>query len=113
LQPQTFVSPTLYVFRQIISQIADIDAVLERPEMRYLPSESTSAWRPPDNPYVKRWLLEKILKLRGQFLIMQKLTRGLRDAGVPAFSVWRIAHLIEPCDTPKSNSSGHQDQQHR
>ena len=82
-QAGTFVSPTLYVFRQIISQIADIDAVLERPEMRYMPPESTSAWRPPDNPYVKRWPLEKILKLRGQFLIMQKLTRGLRDAGVP------------------------------
>lgn len=33
--------------------------------------------------------------------------------GLIALSVWRRAHLIEPCDTPKSNSSGHQDQQHR
>jgi Amidohydrolase family len=79
----TFVSPTLYVFRQIISQIADVDAVLARPEMRYMPPESTKAWRPPDNPYVKRWPLDAILKFRAQFRIMQKLTRGLRDAGVP------------------------------
>jgi imidazolonepropionase-like amidohydrolase len=79
----TFVSPTLYVFRQIIAQIADIDAVLDRPEMRYVPFRSANAWRPPDNPYVKRWPLEKILKLRAQFLVMQKLTRGSRDAGVP------------------------------
>lgn len=79
----TFVSPTLYVFRQIISQIADLDAVLERPEMRYMPLESTRAWRQPDNPYVKRWTLDRIVKLRAQFLVMQKLTQGLRDAGVP------------------------------
>jgi Amidohydrolase family len=79
----TFVSPTLYVFHQIISQIADIDAILERPEMHYMPLESTSSWRPPDNPYVKRWPLDKILKLSAQFLVMQKLTRALRDLGVP------------------------------
>ena len=79
----TFVSPTLHVFHQIISQVADVNAVLERPEMRYMPFESTSAWRPPDNPYVKRWTVEKIPRLLAQFLVMQKLTRGLRDAGVP------------------------------
>ncbi len=82
-QADTFVSPTLYVFHQIISQVADIDAVLQRPEMHYMPREDTSAWRPPDNPYVKRWPLEAIVKLRAQFLVMQELTRGLRDAGVP------------------------------
>lgn len=79
----TFVSPTLYVFHQITSQLADLEAVLARPEMRYMPFESTKAWRPPDNPYLKRWPLDAILKFRSQFQIMQKLTRGLRDAGVP------------------------------
>lgn len=79
----TFVSPTLYVFHQIISQVADIDGVLQRPEMHYMPAESTSAWRPPDNPYVARWPVEKIAKLRAQFRVMQRLTRGLRDARVP------------------------------
>lgn len=79
----TFVSPTLYVFHQIISQVADIDGVLQRPEIRYMPSESTSAWRPPNNPYVARWPVEKIARLRMQFWVMQRLTRGLRDAHVP------------------------------
>jgi hypothetical protein len=88
----TWVSPTLSVFRQIISQSADIDAVLQRPEMRYMPRHLTTGvpvgatnfgWYPPDNPYVKRWPPETIPHLRAQYFIMQRLVRGLRDAGVP------------------------------
>ncbi len=88
----TWVSPTLSVFRQIISQAADIDAVLQRPEMRYFPRHLTTGsavgatnfgWYPPDNPYVKRWPPEKIARLRAQYSIMQRLVRGLHDAGVP------------------------------
>jgi imidazolonepropionase-like amidohydrolase len=88
----TWVSPTLSVFRQIISQAADIDAVLQRPEMRYMPHHLTTGaaigatgfgWYPPDNPYVKRWPPEKLAYLRAQYSVMQQLVRGLRDAGVP------------------------------
>ncbi|MBV9183703.1 MAG: amidohydrolase family protein [Acidobacteria bacterium] len=88
----TWVSPTLSVFWQIISQAADVDAVLRRPEMQYMPRHLTTGvavgatnfgWYPPDNPYVKRWTPEKIPYLRLQYSIMQRLTAGLRDAGVP------------------------------
>ncbi|HLH09588.1 MAG TPA: amidohydrolase family protein [Terriglobales bacterium] len=88
----TWVSPTLYVFRQIIWQAADVNSLLQRPEMQYMPRHLTTgaavgasnfAWYPPDNPYVKRWAPEKIPYLRDQFSIMQKLVAGLRDAGVP------------------------------
>ena len=88
----TWVSPTLAVFRQIISQAADVDAVLQRPQMQYMPRHLTTGtavgatnfgWYPPDNPYVKRWPPEKIPYLRAQYSIMQRLTRGLRGAGVP------------------------------
>lgn len=88
----TWVSPTLSVFRQIIFQAADVDALLQRPEMQYMPRHLTTgaavgapnfAWYPPDNPYVKRWPPEKIPYLRTQYAIMQHLTAGLRDAGVP------------------------------
>jgi hypothetical protein len=88
----TWVSPTLSVFRQIIFQAADIDALLQRPEMRYMPRHLTTGaavgatnfgWYPPDNPYVKRWPPEKIPRLRTQYSVMQRLVRGLRDAGVP------------------------------
>jgi len=88
----TWVSPTLAVFRQIIFQAADIDALLQRPEMRYMPRHLTTGaavgaanfgWYPPDNPYVKRWPPEKIPYLRAQYSVMQQLVRALRDAGVP------------------------------
>jgi hypothetical protein len=88
----TWVSPTLSVFRQIIFQAADIDAPLQRPEMQYMPRHLTTGaavgatnfgWYPPDNPYVKRWPPEKIPYLRAQYSILQRLTAGLRDAGVP------------------------------
>ncbi len=88
----TWVSPTLSVFRQIIDQAADIDALLERSNMQYMPRHLTTGaavgasnfgWYPPDNPYVKRWPPGKIPYLRAQYTIMQRLTAGLRDAGVP------------------------------
>ncbi len=78
-----WVSPTLSVFYQIIFQIADIDGALHRPAMRYMPLAPLLDWRPPDNPYLKRWTVENIAKFRAQYSIMQKLVRGLRDAGVP------------------------------
>jgi Amidohydrolase family len=88
----TWVSPTLSVFRQIIFEATDLDAVLQRPEMRYFPRHLTTGaavgaanfdWYPPNNPYVKRWPPERIPYLRAQYSIMQRLVRGLRDAGVP------------------------------
>jgi imidazolonepropionase-like amidohydrolase len=71
------------VFRQIIFQVADLDAVLHRPEMAYMPERGTSAWRAAQNPYVKHWPVEKIPSLRAQYAVLQKLVRGLHDAGVP------------------------------
>jgi len=88
----TWVSPTLSVFRQIIFQAADVDALLERPEMKYMPRHLTTGaavgasnfgWYPPDNPYVKRWPPESIPHLRSQYAIMQRLTVALQKAGVP------------------------------
>lgn len=88
----TSVSPTLSVFRQIILQAADVDLLLERPEMQYMPRHLTTGaavgatnfgWYPPDNPYVKRWPPERIPYLRAQYSMMRRLVAGLRDSGVP------------------------------
>ncbi|MDP9121958.1 MAG: amidohydrolase family protein [Acidobacteriota bacterium] len=79
----TWVQPTLSVFRQIVAQISDIDALLERPAMRYLPAAAAVDWQPSSNPYLKHWTLADIPKLRAQYSLMQRLVRGLRDAGVP------------------------------
>ena len=79
----TWFSATLAVFREIIFQVSDIDAVLQRPEMRYLPPDVVSSWQPRENVYVKRWPIDKVPYFRAQYGIMQKLTKALSDAGVP------------------------------
>lgn len=93
----TWVQPTLSVFRQINSQIADIDALLKRPEMRYMPDSATFDWRPPNNPYLKHWTLADIPKMRAQYSLMQRLIRGLRDAGVPLLAG---TDDMVPCQLP-------------
>ncbi|WLT32973.1 amidohydrolase family protein [Geothrix sp. PMB-07] len=79
----TFVAPTLSVFRQIITQIAELDRLLTRPAMAYLPPESSADWQPGVNPYVRNWTLKDIPQLARQFAFMQRLTRALSEARVP------------------------------
>ncbi|MGI8989568.1 MAG: amidohydrolase family protein [Bryobacteraceae bacterium] len=80
---KTWVSPTLAVFREIIYQVSDIDSVLQRPEMKYLPPAISAGWQPAKNVYVLRWKIEKVPHFRAQYAALQALTRALRDAGVP------------------------------
>jgi imidazolonepropionase-like amidohydrolase len=78
-----WVTPTLYVFHQIIPQVLDIQTVMARPELKYMPGDVLETWRPPNNPYAKRWKAENTVAFEAQFKIMQRLVRGLREAGVP------------------------------
>ncbi len=79
----TWVSPTLAVFREIIFQVSDIDSVLQRPEMKYLPPYISASWQPDKNVYALRWKIEKVPHFRAQYATMQAITKALRDAGVP------------------------------
>ncbi len=76
-------SPTLTVFDGIITQVNDIRAVLNRPEMRYMPSSVVRQWTPPANPYVKRWKPADVLRFSAQYRVMEALVRALHAAGVP------------------------------
>ena len=80
--------------------------------MKYLPESAVSDWYPPDNPYLRRWKLDNIPEFRWQYTIIQRLTKGLADAGVsllartddmvpcqlPGFSMWdELDQLDETC----------------
>lgn len=78
-----YVQPTLSVFRQIIAQVADAEALLDRPELKLLPPEAIADWHPERNPYLRHWKLADIPYFRAQYAVMQRLVRGLNDAGVP------------------------------
>lgn len=78
-----YVQPTLSVFRQIISQVADADALLQRPEMRLLAPVAIRDWLPQRNPYLHHWSYANLDHLKAEYRVMQRLVLGLRDAGVP------------------------------
>ena|SRR5215472_8630563 len=48
-----------------------------------MPAPAIADWQPAQNPYLRRWTVAGIPKLRAQYSLMQRLVRGLRDAGVP------------------------------
>lgn len=78
-----WVQPTLSVFRQIGDQVADFDAFMARPGMRYMPLESTPGWSVADDPYVHRWKIAEVPTLEAQYAILVKVTKALNAAGVP------------------------------
>lgn len=80
---KVYVQPTLSVFRQIIDQVADPDPLLQRPEMKLVPAVAIRDWLPDRNPYLQHWTVNDLARFRAEYAVMQKLVRGLRDAGVP------------------------------
>lgn len=78
-----YVQPTLSVFRQIITQVAQPDLLLERPELKLLPAPAVADWMPSANPYLKTWTYADLPHFRAEYRVMEALVRGLRDAGVP------------------------------
>ncbi len=79
----TYVQPTLAVFRQILSQVADADPLLQRPEMCLMPAVAVRDWLPDRNPYLHHWSYANLDHFKAQYRVMQRLVRGLRDAHVP------------------------------
>jgi len=86
-----WVSPTLAVYRGIGLQVNDIDSILNRPEMKYLPPLIASRFAPANNTYVQRFKKDSAPVFLAQADLLSKLVKGLRDAGVK---------LLAGTDTP-------------
>ncbi len=79
-----WVIPNLTAYKGIGMQAKDVAPVLARPEVKYVPAVIARDWQPERNTYVRRfggkaesaWLFEQ------NYGLMEKLVRGLRDAGV-------------------------------
>ena len=77
-----WVSPTLTVYSGIARQVDDIDSVLKRPEMKYLPPWISANFQPANNTYVKRFKKETAKGFFARADLLSKLVKGLRDARV-------------------------------
>jgi Amidohydrolase family len=86
-----WVSPTLTVYSGIARQVDDIDTVLKRPEVKYLPRFIASKFAPANNTYVQRFKKETAKGFFARADLLSKLVKGLRDAGV---------RLLAGTDTP-------------
>jgi hypothetical protein len=77
-----WVMPNLTAFRNIGLQVADLDAMLRRPEMALLPPAIRDGWGPETNPYTRRFGRDMARGIMDRYALLEKLTRGFRDAGV-------------------------------
>lgn len=77
----TWLVPNLTAYKNIGLQAADLNSVLNRPEMKYMPPRTVEVWGESTNPYM-RFRNLNFERFWRQFGLLQKLTRGFRDAGV-------------------------------
>lgn len=91
----TTVISTLEVYRGIADQISDLDGVLNRPEVAYLPRAVGAAWGwwPPNNTYARRFEGSQIPLFRDNYRTLEQVVLGLQQAGAP---------LLAGTDTPTS-----------
>jgi imidazolonepropionase-like amidohydrolase len=77
-----WLTPNLTAYKAIALQVKDLNAMLARPEMRYLPRSSQLGWGPGSNGYTTRKPPLKYESLMAHYRLMEKLVREFHAAGV-------------------------------
>jgi imidazolonepropionase-like amidohydrolase len=77
-----WLTPNLTAYKAIALQVKDLNAMLARPEMRYLPISNQRGWGPGTNPYTARFDSSMYPGIMARYRILEKLVREFRDAGV-------------------------------
>jgi hypothetical protein len=93
----TWLVPNLTAFENIEKQVRDIDGVMARPEMKYLPPAIREGWGPASNPYVLRIKKEMAAEIQALYGFVERLTKAFRDAGVPLLAG---TDAMNPSDVP-------------
>ena len=77
----TWLIPNLTAYKNIGLQVSDLDGVLNRPEMKYVPPNIAAGWGAATNPYMRF----KNLPIEGfwaRYRVLEKITKGFHQAGV-------------------------------
>jgi hypothetical protein len=86
--------PTLTCYKNISYQIENLDSILARPEMKYVPPGIAAEWQPGRNTYLKApFSRGHITGQRGSYAVLERLTRILHQDGV---------RMLAGTDTPVS-----------
>lgn len=74
--------PNLTAFRTIAWMVQDLNAVLARPEMRFLPPAVRQGWGPATNPYTTRMGKESYPGILALYRVVEKMVPAFQAAGV-------------------------------
>jgi hypothetical protein len=77
----TWLVPNLTAYKCIGLQVVDLKAILNRPEMKYMPTQTVGVWGETTNPYM-RFKSISMEKFWAAFRALQKLTKEFHSAGV-------------------------------
>jgi len=74
--------PNLTAYKMIARMVQDLEAVLARPEMRYLPSTVQEGWGPATNPYTRRIPKARYSPMMTRYHLLEKLVHRFQAGGV-------------------------------
>ena len=82
-QSRMWLMPTLTCYRNISYQIENLDSILARPDMKYVPLGIAAEWKPGRNTYLKApFSRGNITGQRGSYATLQRLTKLFQQDGV-------------------------------
>ena len=79
---RTWLMPNFTAYRIIGLMANDLDPVLARPEMRYLPPRIREGWGPATNPYTARFTKANYPGFLARIRVMQRMVGSFDSAGV-------------------------------
>jgi Amidohydrolase family len=77
-----WVMPNLTAFKMIAREVHDLQAVLARPEMRYLPASVQTGWGPATNPYTNRINPLRYEPMMARYRLLEQMVREFQARGV-------------------------------
>jgi hypothetical protein len=80
-----WITPTLVTLETVLAQAENLDSVLARPEVRYIPKDLYDIlWSPKVNPYASRFSHpRRLLNWRASLAFQRQLVQAFHEAGVP------------------------------
>lgn len=81
-QSRIWLMPNLTAYKGIGEQIRDLNAMLARPEMKYLPRSNQVGWGPATNPYTNRFASSMYPGIMARYRVLEHLVRACKEAGV-------------------------------
>lgn len=82
-ETKTWVTPTLITYLTITEQIENLESVLARPAVRFVPPSILTRWRRPENTYTQRYEPDAGPGFREAFAFQKRLLGAFHAAGVP------------------------------